>query len=313
MFGRSDPPDPVDIEIKPVAVVTGAANGIGFAVARDLARTHRVAILDIDEPAARRAAKAIRGDTIAVRCDIAEQESVTAAVDAVVGAFGGIDVAVSNAGIGPVGALRHLDPSVLSRVLDVNVTGNWRFIKACLPHLELAEGYVLGVASAAAIFGPPGEGMYAASKAGIEALLNVLRVELAQKRVGVGIAYPMFIDTPMVRDADREHPDFARVRTLLPGAAGKTFPVDLAAQRIVAGIRRRRKRIFVPGGLRIQFVLRGALSAALDPKLRQIAAEVDRLTSDKVAARGAIDGAWTSAVRDPDPGESTGNSQHGLT
>jgi len=311
MIGRFDRPDPEDT-LKPVAVVTGAANGIGFAVARDLARTHRVAILDIDEPAARRAVKVIPGDTIALRCDITDQESVTAAIDAVIGAFGRIDVAVSNAGIGPVGALRHLDPSVLSRVLDVNLTGNWRFIKECLPHLELTEGYVLGVASAAAIFGPPGEGMYAASKAGIEALLNVLRVELAETRVGVGIAYPMFIDTPMVRDADREHADFARVRTLLPGAAGKTFPVDLAAQRIVEGIRKRRKRIFIPGGLRVQFLLRGALSAVLEPKLRQIAAEVDLLTRDKVAARGAIDGAWTSAVREQDLGGSTGHSQGGL-
>jgi NAD(P)-dependent dehydrogenase (short-subunit alcohol dehydrogenase family) len=281
---------------QPVAVVTGAASGIGLAVTRQLARTHRVALLDINGETAQQAAKDIGGTAIALRCDITDPDSVAAAVQAVVEKFKAIDVAVSSAGVGPVGAVRHLDPSVLATVLDVNVTGNWRFIRACLPHLIASRGYILGVASAAAIFSPPGEGMYAASKAGLEALLDVVRVEVAHLGVGVGIAYPMFIDTPMVRDADREHADFARTRARLPGAAGKTFPVSLAADRIVHGIQRRQRQVFIPGSLRLQYLLRGFLPGLLDRKLQPIAIDVDQLTAQKVAVRGAAAGGWSAAV-----------------
>jgi NAD(P)-dependent dehydrogenase (short-subunit alcohol dehydrogenase family) len=99
---------------QPVAVVTGAASGIGLAVTRQLARTHRVALLDINAEAAQQAAKDLGGTAIALRCDITDPDSVSAAVRAVVEKFGAIDVAVSNAGIGPVGAVRHLDPAVLA-------------------------------------------------------------------------------------------------------------------------------------------------------------------------------------------------------
>jgi NAD(P)-dependent dehydrogenase (short-subunit alcohol dehydrogenase family) len=295
---------------QPVAVITGAASGIGLAVTQRLARTHQVALLDINAEGARHAAGQLGSPAIALQCDIRDQESVSAAVQAVHARFGAIDVAVSNAGIGPVGALRHLDPSVLATVLDVNLTGNWRFIRECLPHLIASRGYVLGVASAASIFAPPGEGMYAASKAGLEALLNCLRIEVAHLGVGVGIAYPMFIDTPMVHDADREHADFARTRERLPGAAGKTFPVSLAADRIAACIQRRDDRVFIPGSLHLQYLLRAVLPAMLKRALRPIASDVDQLTEQKVAARGAVAAGWSAAVlKSTEPGrEATGLS-----
>jgi NAD(P)-dependent dehydrogenase (short-subunit alcohol dehydrogenase family) len=99
---------------QPVAVITGAASGIGLAVTRQLARTHRVALLDINGEAALRAAEELGDVAMAVRCDITDEGSVADAVQAVVEKFGAIDVAVSNAGIGPVGTVRHLDPSVLA-------------------------------------------------------------------------------------------------------------------------------------------------------------------------------------------------------
>jgi NAD(P)-dependent dehydrogenase (short-subunit alcohol dehydrogenase family) len=138
--------------------------------------------------------------------------------------------------------------------------------------------------------------MYAASKAGLEALLDVLRVEVAHLGVGVGIAYPRFIDTPMVRDADREHADFAQTRAQLPGAAGKTHPVSLAAERIVRGIEHRQRRVFIPRSLGVQYRLRGLLSGLLDRKLAPIATGVDKITAQKVATRGAVAGGWTAAA-----------------
>src|SRR5918911_5184443 len=136
---------------RPVAVVTGAARGIGFETARQLRDTHRVALLDIDGEGAERAAAQIGGDAVAAACDITDRAAVASAVADVVERCGGIDVAIANAGIATAGALRHLDPDVLALQLDVNVTGNWRFVHACLPHVIERRGYVLGVASAAAI------------------------------------------------------------------------------------------------------------------------------------------------------------------
>src|SRR3954451_4258181 len=244
---------------RPVAVITGGARGIGRESARQLAATHRVALLDRDGPGAERAAAEIGGDAIHAAYDITDAASVASAVGGVVERCGGIDVAVANAGIATAGALRHVDPDVLALQLDVNLTGNWRSIHACLPHVIARRGYVLGVASAAAIVAPAGLGAYAASKAGFEQLLDVLRVEVAHLGVGVGVAYFSWIDTDMVRGADRRHPAFAGLRAGLRGPAGRTLPVGAAADAIVRAVHRRERIAAAPGFLRAAYVLRGLI------------------------------------------------------
>ena len=280
----------------PVAVITGAASGIGLETARRLIRTHRVAMLDIDGAAADRAVGRLGAPALAVQCDITDHNSVTAAVNSVMERFGRIDVAISNAGIGAIGAARHLAPDVLATQLDVNLTGNWRFMHSCLPHLAESHGYLLGVASAAAIVSPPGEALYAASKAGLEALLKGLRVEVAHLGIDVGVAYLLFIDTPMVRDADSEHSDFARMRSMLPGGAGKSYPVSLAADALFRAVHRRSREVFVPSSLRVQHLFRGMVRGLADRQFRRMAAEVDRLTEAKVRDRGSYDAGFTRVV-----------------
>src|ERR687888_1975161 len=135
---------------KPVAVVTGAARGIGLETARRLAATHRVALLDLDADAVERAAAQI-GDAVAYGCDITDAASVEGAVADVVAACGGIDVCISNAGIATAGALRHLDPDVLAAQLHVNLTGNWRAVHARPPPPVARRGDVLAGASIAGV------------------------------------------------------------------------------------------------------------------------------------------------------------------
>ena len=286
---------------RPVAVITGGARGIGLETARRLAPTHRVALLDRDAPGVERAAREIGSDAIHGVCDITDASSVADAVAEVVDRCGGIDVAIANAGIATAGALRHLDPDVLALQLDVNVTGNWRFLHACLPHVVERRGYVLGVASAAAIVAPVGLGAYAASKAGFEHLLNVLRVEVAHLGVDVGVAYFSFIDTDMVRGADARHPAFAAVRARTRGPAGQTLPVGVAGQAIADAVAERKRTVVAPRIVRAGFWLRGVIGPLVDRESRANATTIDRATAEMVAERGAFEAGLQPRAETPAP------------
>jgi NAD(P)-dependent dehydrogenase (short-subunit alcohol dehydrogenase family) len=272
---------------RPVAVVTGAARGIGLESARRLSATHRVALLDLDAAGVERAAAGL-GDAMWAGCDITEPESIRAAIEEVVAACGGIDVCISNAGIATTGALRHLDPDVLAAQLNVNLTGNWRVIHACLPHLIARRGYVLGVASLAAIVAPLGIGAYGASKAGLELLLDVLRLEVRHLGVDVGVAYFSWIDTDMVRGAEKSHPGFAAMREGLRGPAAKTLPVGAAADAIVRGVHQRSRRVVAPGFVGALYRLRGLIPELIGREALKSAPDVDRMTAAMVAERGAF-------------------------
>ncbi len=273
---------------RPVAVVTGAANGIGLEAARRLSATHRVALLDLDGEGAERAAAGL-GDAVWARCDIADPASVAGAIEGVVAQCGGIDVCISNAGIAAAGALRHLDPDVLTAVVNVNLIGNWRVIHACLPHVVERRGYVLGVASVAALVTPLGLGAYGASKAGLEQLLNALRVEVRHLGVDVGVAYFSWIDTDMVRGAESQHAGFAALRQGLRGPARKTLPVGAAADAIARGVQRRSRRVVAPGLVAALFRLRGLVPELIDREAAKSGAAVDGYTAAMVAERGAFD------------------------
>ncbi|HEX2105495.1 MAG TPA: SDR family NAD(P)-dependent oxidoreductase [Solirubrobacteraceae bacterium] len=276
---------------RPVAVVSGAARGIGLETARRLAPTHQVALLDLDAAGAERAAAQIGRDAVWAGCDIADAESVRAAVADVAGRCGGMDVAIANAGVATAGALRHLDPDVLAAQLNVNLTGSWRFIHACLPHVIERRGYVLGVSSASALVAPAGLGHYAASKAGFEHLLDVLRVEVAHLGVDVGIAFFSWIDTDMVRGAERSHPAFAAMRGKLRGPTGRTLPVGAAADALVRAAQRRERTVTAPGFVRVAYWLRGLIGPLTDRDARRLGPAVDRATAEMVAERGAFDAA----------------------
>jgi NAD(P)-dependent dehydrogenase (short-subunit alcohol dehydrogenase family) len=275
---------------RPVAVITGGARGIGLETARRLSATHRVALLDLDGAGAERAATSLGGDALWAQCDITDDATVAAAVEQVVGEAGGIDVCISNAGIATAGALRLLDPEVVAAQLNVNLVGNWRFIHACLPHVIARRGYVLGVASAAALTPSAGLGAYSASKAGFEMLLNCLRIEVAHLGVDVGVAYFAFIDTDMVRGTDLHHPGFNRMREAVPGPFGKTIPVSRAGGAIARGVKKRARVVVAPRFVGPLRRLRGMLPGAFEAAGRRMAPEVDAFTSEMVAERGTFGG-----------------------
>lgn len=277
---------------RPVAVITGAAQEIGLLTAKRLAATHRVALLDLQAEKLPQAAAECGADAIHFACDITKQEQVEAAVASVVRQAGGIDVIISNAGIAVGGSLRIIDPDAVAAQMNVNLTGNWRIIRACLPHVIERRGYVLGVSSAAAIAPTPSLGAYCASKAALEMLLDVLYLEVAHLGVDVGVAYFTFTDTDMVRQADRYCPAFEYMRKNEPWPLNRLCSAEAAADAIVAAVRGRKRRAFSPGWTswlsRFRMILRTKTASRVNLKL---VPRVDELTAETVAQRGGFDGA----------------------
>ena len=282
---------------RPVALITGAAQGIGLLSARALASTHRVLLLDLNAAALADAVASCGPDALGFCCDITQQGQVEAAVADAVRQAGAIDVLVSNAGIGTGCALRHTDPDVLAAQINVNLVGNWRVIHACLPHLVARRGYVLGVASAAALVPAPVLGAYCASKAALEMLLETLRIEVAHLGVEVGVAYPGFHDTELVRKAEQFAPDFLLLRSRQPWPMNKVYPAEQAAAAIAKAVRQRRRRVFAPGWIvwlsRLRMLLR--THTALAPA-RQLAPALDALGAARAAEQGALAAAMTDTA-----------------
>ena len=262
-------------------LITGAAHGIGAEVARRLAaRGARVSLVGLGADELRRVAADCPGSVV-FDADVTDREALDAAVAGTVAAFGGIDTVFANAGIGAPGFVRTMDPESFERVVEVNLIGVWRTIRACLPHVIERRGYVLPVASMAAILPPVGLGAYGAAKSGVEALAHALRVETQGYGVGVGVAYFSWIDTEMVRGADRTELG-ATMRATLKGPLAKTYPVGAAAEAVVRGIERRGRIVACPRWLTLLMALRPLL-----PRLTELAMRRDIAAFDRVAEREA--------------------------
>src|SRR6476646_9261456 len=125
-----------------VALVTGAARGIGLETARALERRGaKVALVDLDASAAEAAAATIAPDALGLAADVSDRAAIGAAVDAVVQRFGGLDVVVANAGIANAPATaRTMPEEEFERVLAVNLLGVWRTVRAALPHIVERRG-----------------------------------------------------------------------------------------------------------------------------------------------------------------------------
>jgi NAD(P)-dependent dehydrogenase (short-subunit alcohol dehydrogenase family) len=192
-----------------VALVTGAASGIGHATAvRLAAEGARVAALDRDGPGAARAAAAIEkagGTAYACACDVASSAAVTAAVAAVEAALGPIDVLANVAGIGDPGGLpiERLEDPLFEAVLAVNLAGPFRLCRAILPGMaERGRGAVVNVSSLAGRTKSALGGLaYTASKAGLIGLTRHLAFDYGPRGVRVNAICPGGVDTPMIRAA----------------------------------------------------------------------------------------------------------------
>jgi short-subunit dehydrogenase len=253
-----------------VALVTGPARGIGEAVARALAaRGARVSLVGM-EPQRLAALAAELGGQAWFECDVTDQSALDRAVSGTTAALGGIDIVVANAGIGSFGTVAVTPLEAQVRVIQVNLIGLLRTVSATLPQVTARRGYYLLVSSAAALAASPGLAAYAASKSGVEQFGNALRLELAEKGVGVGVAHPCWIDTDLVRDARHELGAFDEIIRRLPWPFGSVTSTPECAAALVDAIQRRRRKVFVPRSLALAAAVRSLFSSALaDRKVRR--------------------------------------------
>jgi NAD(P)-dependent dehydrogenase (short-subunit alcohol dehydrogenase family) len=191
-----------------VALITGGSRGIGFGIARSLlAQGLHVAITGRDESglgeAKRRleAAGSSRVETFAV--DVRDYEAIAQTVDRIVGAFGGLDVVVNNAGIGRFVNIADMTPEQWSEIIDTNVTGVFNVCHAALPVLRKRGGYIINISSLAGKNPFVGAGAYCASKAALNQFSEVLNQEVRHDDIKVTNIAPGSVATRFA-DGDEE-------------------------------------------------------------------------------------------------------------
>lgn len=230
-----------------VVVITGSTGGLGHALAKALrAKGAKLALFDLNLDAATKQASELGPLNLARgwQVDVCSLENLESAFASAAAHFGGVDVVVANAGIGVLGPLANLDPKLMERHTDVNLNGVWRTFRAALPHVRTRHGYMMAISSMAAFVHNPLNGIYAATKAGVWALCDSVRVELRHLGVGVGSVHPTFFKTPMV-DALLADPAGHKI---FNGNTGlwKCIELEEVVAGVVKGIERRSDMVVVP-------------------------------------------------------------------
>jgi NAD(P)-dependent dehydrogenase (short-subunit alcohol dehydrogenase family) len=263
-----------------VALVTGAARGIGFATARSLAaRGASVVVVDLDASAAERAAAELDDSrALGLAADVTDRNAMQRAVAASVERFGGLDVVVANAGIASrVATFRAMPSETFERVLEVNLLGVCRTVEAALPEIVPRQGHVVVVSSIYAFTNGAGAVPYAMSKAAVEQLGRALRLELAPHGASASVAYFGFIDTEMVHRAIDADPLANAMFEVLPRPLHKRLTPAVAGEAIVRGIERRAPRIIRPRRWTVMSLLRGVLGPLGDARIERDEESLARL------------------------------------
>ncbi|MEU3509134.1 SDR family oxidoreductase [Streptomyces longwoodensis] len=258
-------------------VVTGAARGLGAALASEIAaRGARVALLGHEKDRLDDLAARLPTPALALETDVTDLPALREAADRTRRTLGPPSAVVANAGVADGGPFTATDPAEWRRVIDVNLTGSAQTARAFLPDLEATAGYHLQIASLAALGAAPLMSAYCASKAGVEAFAHSLRAEVASRGVAVGIAYLNWTDTDMIRDADR-YTVLRELRGHMPGPARRVHRADRIAARIVDGLERRRTAVYAPPWLRLVQPVRAALPPVV---LRAARRDLSRLEAE---------------------------------
>lgn len=270
--------------------ITGGARGVGAELARRLRPLGaNLVLVDLDRGALDAITTRLGGEehVLPIVADVCDLKSMQKAADAAIAKFHHLDVVVANAGIATYGSVLAVDPDAFKRLIDVNVMGVFYTVRATLPAVIAAKGYVLVVSSLAAFTSSPGLAAYHTSKAGVEYFANTLRLEVAHLGVDVGSAHMSWIDTPLVQDAKADLSAFRQMLNALPGPLSKTTSVDKCGEAFVKGIEGRKSRVYCPGWVGAFRWLRPLVSTPpLERDIRKAVPDLLPLMDAEVAALG---------------------------
>ncbi|MFG2426326.1 SDR family oxidoreductase [Streptomyces sp. NPDC048590] len=290
-----------------VAVVTGAARGVGEALSRSLSETGmRVALLGRERETLEEVAASLPGPALCIESDITDPATLAEAARRVEAGLGPASVVVANAGIAVSGSFAGTAPELWQRVIDVNLIGSADTARAFLPQLTATRGYFLQIASTAAFGSAPMMSAYCASKAGVESFALALRGEVEPDGVQVGIAYLHWTRTDMLGGID-EDPVLQSLRRNQPRVARRVHTAGQVAEWLTRGIEHRAPNIYAPPWLRLCQPLRPLFPAVVARTARRELRRHPRGTMTSSGALGAGGRAdWDSyqATR-PSPGHGT--------
>jgi short-subunit dehydrogenase len=219
-------------------LITGGSSGIGAATAMAFADSgYRVAVTGRDQAALDRVAGATGG--VAIQGDLRESGCARRVVDAAAVALGGLDIVVSNAGIGWAGPFTAMTEDEIDTLLDVNLRATAHVARAALDYLRPATGRLVFVGSIAGMVGVSDEAWYSATKSGVGMLADVLRSELRADGIGVTLVIPGVVDTPY----------FERRKVPYQRRTPRLLPARVIAAAIVDAVERQTETTIVPGWL----------------------------------------------------------------
>jgi NAD(P)-dependent dehydrogenase (short-subunit alcohol dehydrogenase family) len=286
-----NPSPPFDVNGRTV-FITGAARGIGAETARRLhAKGANVALVGLEPERLEKLSAQLGDRAAAFEADVTDFEALQRAVSATVERFGGIDVGIANAGIAYTGPLATAPIEQVERTFAVNFLGVWRTDRALIGQIAERKGYLLNIASLAAVSHAPMMGPYTAAKSGVEALTDTLRMETAPSGARVGCAYFGFIDTDLVR-ASFALSSTQAMTGRLPGFIRNPAPLSKAIDAIERGIERRAYRLWAPRWVGTMLLLRGLLQPLTE---RRVLREPERLREEIRAAEATQE----SVTQDP--------------
>jgi 2-hydroxycyclohexanecarboxyl-CoA dehydrogenase len=213
-----------------IAIVTGAGQGIGRAIADKMAAEGATVIVtDINEATAKETAGTIGGGAVGIRTDVTSRESVNAMVDQVLAQFGRIDVLVNNAGWDKASPFVDSDPADWDRVIQINLYGVLNTSKAVLPVMaEQGFGSVVNLASDAGRVGSSGEAVYSAAKGGVIAFTKATAREMARHKVNANCVCPGPTDTALFASMGGDNPRLREALTKAIPFRRLADPSDLA-------------------------------------------------------------------------------------
>jgi NAD(P)-dependent dehydrogenase (short-subunit alcohol dehydrogenase family) len=263
--------------VAPRVLITGAARGIGAALAERLhGKGARVALAGLEPE--RLAEVAGRCAAPWRECDVGDAGQVEHAIGELVGELGGLDVVVANAGIAKQLPIVGGDPAVMIETVRVNLLGTYHTLRVAGAHVAHPHGYALAVASLGAAVHPPLMGAYCATKAGVEALGGSLRAELAPTGARVGVAYFAELDTEMT---SRGFGTAATTALTGGGPITTTTPLRVAIDALERGITRRSRRIVAPSWVGLVLPIRGVAQRVVEWRVRGRVAEAVRIARDE--------------------------------